>query len=64
MITMWNKDDGTLCCIDELVLNWVGWHTSDLYYNQDTEVEVVAFKLLDLINNNTGAHWGREDVYW
>ncbi len=63
MITVRNKDDGTVCCIDQLVLNW-GEHISDLYFDQDTEVEVVAFKLLDLINNNTGAHWGREDVYW
>ncbi len=63
MITVRNKDDGTVCCIDELVLNW-GEHISDLYFDQDTEVEVVAFRLLDLINNSTGSQWGREDVGW
>ena len=57
MITVLNKDDGTLCCIDELVLNW-GDHISDLYFDQDTEVEVVAFRLLDSINNSTGSCWG------
>ncbi len=64
MITVRNKDDGTVCCIDELVLNWGGWHTSDLYYDQDTEVEVVAFRLLDSINNCTGSQWGVEYVCW
>ncbi len=61
MITVRNKDDGTLCYIDELVLNW-GGHISDLYYDQDTEVEMVAFRLIDLINNSTGSYWGIEHV--
>ena len=63
MITVRNKDNGTVYCIDELVLNW-GEHISHLYYDQDTEVEVVAFRLLDSINNSTGSQWGREDVCW
>ena len=63
MITVRNKDDGTVCGIDELVLNW-GGHISHLYYDQDTEVEMAAFKLLDLINNSTCSKWGREDVGW
>ena len=58
---MWNKDDGTLCCIDELELSW-GENISDLYYDPDTEVEMVAFMLLDLINNSTGSQWGVEHV--
>ena len=59
-----NKDDGTLCCTDELVLNW-GWsHISHLYYDQETEVEAVALMMLDSINNSTGSKWGREDVCW
>jgi len=58
-----NKDDGTVCCIDEPVLNW-GEPISNLYYDQDTEVVMVAFRLLDSINNSTGSHWGREDVCW
>lgn len=53
---MWNKDDVTVCCIDELVLNWEE-PISHLYYDQGTDVEMVAFKLLDLINNNTGSYW-------
>ena len=63
MSTMLNKDDGTLCCIDELVMNW-GDDISHLYCDQDTDVEMVALRLLDLINNSTGSHWGREDVCW
>ena len=56
MITVRNKDDGTVCGIDELVMNW-GEHINHLYYDQDTEVEVVAFRLLDSINNSTGSQW-------
>ncbi len=63
MITVLNKDNGTVCCIDELVLTW-GGHISHLYYDQDTEVEVVAFRLLDSINNSTGSYWGIEHVCW
>ena len=63
MITVRNKDDGTLCCIDELVMNW-GEHISHLYYDQDTEVVMVAFRLLDSINSSTGSHWGIEHVNW
>ena len=63
MITVQNKDNGTVCCIDELVLNW-GEHISHLYYDQDAEVVMVAFRLLDSINNSTGSQWGREDVCW
>ena len=63
MITMLNKDDGAVRCTDELVLNW-GDDISHLYYDQDADVEVIAFRLLDSINNSTGSHWGREDVYW
>ena len=62
MITMLNKDDVTLCCVDEIVLNW-GEDINHLYYDQDADVEVVAFKLLDTINNSTNSQWGREDVY-
>ena len=58
MITVRNKDDGTLCCIDELVLNW--GHISHLDYDQDTELVMVAFRLLDSINNSTGSQWGIE----
>ena len=61
MITVRNKDDCTVCGIDEFVLTW-GENISSLYYDLDTEVEMVAFKLLDLINNSTCANWGREDV--
>ena len=53
MITVWNKDNGTVCCIDELVLNW-GEHISHLYYDQDTEVEMVAFRLIDSIKHYHG----------
>lgn len=63
MITVRNKDDGTLCCIDELVLNR-GEHISHLYYDQDTEAVMVAFRLLDSINNSTGSQWGIEHVCW
>ena len=63
MITVWNKDNGTVCGIDEIVLNW-GEHISHLYYDQGTELEMVAFKLLDSINNSTGSQWGRKDVCW
>ena len=63
MITVQNKDDGTVCGIDELVMNW-GEHISHLYYDQDTEVVMVAFRLLDSINNSTGSHWGIEHVDW
>ncbi len=59
MITVLNEDNGTVCCIDELVLSW-GGHISPLYDDQDTELEVAAFRLLDLINNITGSHWGTE----
>ena len=57
MITVRNKDDGTVCGIDELELNW-GEHIGHLSYDQDTDVEMVAFRLLDSINNITGSHWG------
>ena len=63
MITVRNKDDGTVCGIDELVLNR-GEQISHLYYDQDTEVAVVAFRLLDSINNSTGSQWGIEHVNW
>ena len=63
MITVRNKDDGTVCCIDELVLNW-GEHISHLYYDQEKDVEVVAIRLLDSINNSTGSQWGSEYVCW
>ena len=63
MITVRNKDDGTVCGIDELVMNW-GEHINHLYYDQDIENEMVAFKLLDSINNSTGSHWGIEHVNW
>ncbi len=59
MITVRNKDDGTVCCIDEFVLNF-GEYISHLYFDQDAEVEVVALKLLDSINNSTGSQWGIE----
>ena len=62
MITVQNKDDDTVCGIDEIVLNWE--HINHLCYDQDTEVEMVAFSLLDLINNSTCSKWGREDVCW
>ena len=64
MITVRNGTTGDVCCIDELVLNWGGEHISHLYYDQDTEVEMVAFRMLDTINNSTGSQWGREDVCW
>ena len=64
MIIVRNKDDGTVCYIDELVLNWGGEHISHLYYDPDTEVETVAFRLLDSINNSTGSKWGIEHVCW
>ena len=35
MITVQNKEDGTVCGTDELVLNW-GEHINNLYYDQDT----------------------------
>ena len=63
MITVQNKEDGTVCGIDELALNW-GEHISHLYYDQDTEVVMVAFRLLDSINNSTGSQWGIEHVDW
>ena len=65
MITVRNKDDDTVCCIDELVLNW-GEQINNLYYDQDmdTEVVMVAFRLLDSINNSTGSQWGIEHVNW
>ena len=79
MITVLNKDNGTVCTrtgcgstgcgitgcgIDELELSW-GWEPiSHLYYDQDADVEVVAFMLLDSINNRTGFYWGREHVCW
>lgn len=63
MITVQNKEDGTVCGIDELVMNW-GEHINHLYYDQDTEVEVVAFRLLDSINNSTCSRWGIEHVCW
>lgn len=60
MITVQNKDDGAVCGIDELVLNW-GWEPiSDLYCDHDAEVETVAFSLLNAINNRTCSHWGVE----
>ena len=65
MITVQNKDDGTVCCIDELVMNW-GEQISHLYYDHDTdtEMEMVAFRLLDSINNSTGSQWGIEHINW
>ena len=57
MITVLDKDNGTVCCIDELELSW-GEHIGHLYCDQGIEVEVVAFRLLDLINNSTGSQWG------
>ena len=59
MITVQNKEDGTVCGIDELAMNW-GEHISHLYYDQDTELVMVAFRLLDSINNSTGSQWGIE----
>ena len=63
MNTVLNNDNVTVCGIDEFMLNW-GEHISDLYYDHGAEVEVVAFRLLDSINNNTGSHWGIEHVDW
>ena len=63
MITVQNKEDGTVCGIDELVMNW-GAHINHLYYDQDTDVAMVAFRLLDSINNSTCSHWGIEHVNW
>ena len=37
MITVQNKEDGIVCGIDELVMNW-GEHINHLYYDHDTEV--------------------------
>ena len=59
MITVQNKEDGTVCGIDELVMNW-GEHINHLYYDQDTDVAMAAFRLLDSINNSTGSQWGIE----
>ena len=61
MITVQNKDDDTVCGIDELVMSW-GEQISHLYYDQDTEM--AAFRLIDSINNSTGSQWGIEDVDW
>ena len=63
MITVQNKEDGTVCGIDELVMNW-GEHIDHLYYDHDTEVVMVAFRLLDSINNSTGYQWGIEHIDW
>ena len=63
MITVRNKDDDTVCGIDELVMNF-GEHISHLYYDLDTDVEMAAFRLLDSINNSTGSKWGGEYVNW
>ena len=65
MVTVQNKEDGTVCCIDEFVMNW-GEHIDHLYYDQDTDTEMVmvAFRLLDSINNSTGSQWGIEHVDW
>ena len=65
MITVQNKEDGTVCGIDELAMNW-GEHISHLYYDQDTELVMVAFRLLDSINNSTGSQWGieHESIKW
>ena len=65
MITVQNKEDGTVCGIDELVMNW-GEQISHLYYDQDTDTEMmmVAFRLLDSINNSTGSQWGIEHINW
>ena len=43
-----------MCGIDEFELNW-GEH---IYYDKDAEVEMVAFRLLDSINNGTCSRWG------
>ena len=63
MITVQNKEDGTVCGTDELVMN-LGEHIDHLYYDQDTEVVMVAVRLIDSINNSTGSHWGIEHVDW
>ena len=65
MVTVQNNEDDTVCCIDEFVLNW-GERIDHLYYDQDTDTEMVmvAFRLIDSINNSTGSQWGREDVNW
>ena len=63
MTTVQNKEDDTVCGIDGLVLNW-GEQISHLYYDHDTEVVMVAFRLLDSINNSTGSHWGIEHINW
>ena len=63
MITVWNKEDGTVCCIDEVVLNW-DEHVRHLYYDPDTDTDtdMVAFRLIDSINNSTGSQWGIEHI--
>ena len=62
MITVQNKEDDTVCGIDELVMNF-GEQISHLYYDQDRETEMVAFRLLDLINS-IGSQWGIEHINW
>ena len=54
-----------MCGIDEFVMN-LGEQISHLYYDQDTDTEVVmvAFRLIDSINNSTGSQWGIEHVNW
>ena len=65
MITVRNEEDGTVCGIDEFVMNWVD-QINHLCYDQDmdTEMVMVAVRLLDSINNSTGSHWGIEHVDW
>ena len=63
MVTVQNEDDGTVCGIDEFVMSWVD-QINNLYYDQDTEVVMVAFRLLDSINNSTGSQWGIEHANW
>ena len=63
MITVQNKEVAVYTGVDELVMNW-GEHIDHLYYDQDTEVVMVAFRLLDSINNSTSSHWGIEHVDW
>jgi hypothetical protein len=63
MITVQNNEDDTVCGIDELLMNW-GDHINHLYCDHDIEVEMVALRLIDSINNSTCSKWGREDVDW
>ena len=46
MVTVQNKDDDTVCCIDELVMNW-GEHISHLYHDHDQDTEMVMVERND-----------------